>query len=710
MLRANDSSTIADSNSSSNSDLNEIKQSVTKRFFIDVQVKAPNSWHGKCSICSQDVTDKYGTTSNFARHMKTKHENIYEEWLAKKNAKTDNKQQNLDDMFKRKTKKYSSTDPRQVRLTESIIKDLIIKCGVPLSLVEQNGFKNFMQIVDPMYSLLSRRQIARDKLPKLYDKMIMRLKTLCDNAEYISVTLDVWTDRRLRSYIGITMHTFVDSQLKSYLLSLTPLKDRHTAEALLSEFERVIDYYHIEKKLVRLITDDAANNIKAFDEISLPGFDVYFKNDNLNNDNNNFLQIKDDNSYEKDDDNINDDIELTPLADDIIQSLSENLELLRLPCFAHILQLVVKDGIKHATNAAAALTKVAKIAKFSHNSTIFSEKLENLSKTIPHPTKCRWNSQYLTIEAVLSIPMKILNDMLTELGKKDLCLTEKNKEALDEFMTSLCLFNEATILIQADQTVTISMVGPILLNLLSDLELEKRKCERTSLLCDALISSLKIRFGGFYQHFAIPTDDFTIKINANANTSLLYGDTIFLMSPALDGRFKFNWINECVLISDFTRANIISTIRQYITDVCIKLNASSTIADPNIELAHKERTNNITKPQFLDKENKKCLFPTLQFGSFKKTKIGNSTPKSITEELDSFLQENDISSDLIFTKSISYRSLNRLAKKIMCVPATSAPIERVFSQSGLLMRANRSSFTENNLCMLTSLKCNKTLI
>ena len=152
----------------------------------------------------------------------------------------------------------------------------------------------------------------------------MRLKTLCDNAEYISVTLDVWTNKRLRSYIGITMHTFVDSQLKSYLLSLTPLKDRHTAEALLSEFERVIDYYHIEKKLVRLITDNAANNIKAFDEILLPGFDVYFKNDNLNNDNNNLLQIKDDNSDDRDDDNTNDDIELTPLADDIIQSLSEN--------------------------------------------------------------------------------------------------------------------------------------------------------------------------------------------------------------------------------------------------------------------------------------------------------------------------------------------------------------------------------------------------
>ena len=77
----------------------------------------------------------------------------------------------------------------------------------------------------------------------------------------------------------------------------------------------------------------------------------------------------------------------------------------------------------------------------------------------------------------------------------------KNKEALAEFMTLLCLFNEATILIQADQTVTISMIEPILLNLLSDLELEKRKCERTSLLCDALILSLKIYFGGFFSTF-----------------------------------------------------------------------------------------------------------------------------------------------------------------------------------------------------------------
>ena len=278
-----------------------------------------------------------------------------------------------------------------------------------------------MEVVDPMFSLLSRRQITRDKLPKLHDKMVEKLKCFCNNAEYVSVTLDIWSDRRLRSYIGITMHTFVENDLKSYLLSFAPLKGRHTADVLLAEFEKVINYYHIEKKLVHLITDNAANNLKAFDNILLPGFENYFTDG--------------DDTEEQIGDSSIDNFELVSLDDDIVQCLSENFELLRLPCFAHTIQLVVKDGIKHASNATAALTKVAKIARFSHSSILFAEKLGNLSKSIPRATVCRWNSQFLTVAAVLDIPIKTLNDILTELDKKELCLTEKN---------TVNLFNESS--------------------------------------------------------------------------------------------------------------------------------------------------------------------------------------------------------------------------------------------------------------------------
>jgi hypothetical protein len=149
-------------------------------------------------------------------------------------------------------------------------------------------------------------------------------------------------------------------------------------------------------------------------------------------------------------------------------------------------------------------------------------------------------------------------------------------------MTLLCLFNEATILTQADQTITISIVGPILLNLLSDLELERKKSERVYLLCDALISSLKTRFGGFYKHFSIETDNCKVKINTNANTSCLYGDPIFLMSAVLDGRFKFQWINDCTLLSDLIKTNVMSNIKQYLIEAAIKLNLKDKINNADV--------------------------------------------------------------------------------------------------------------------------------
>ncbi|CAF1583799.1 unnamed protein product [Rotaria magnacalcarata] len=557
-------------------------------------------------------------------------------------------------MIKEKTSKYLSTDLRQVKLTESIVKDLIIECGLPISLVDQDGFNSFMATVDPMYSLLTRRQITRDKLPKLHDRMTMKLKALCNNAEYVSVTLD--------------------------------------------------------KKLVRLITDNASNNLKAFNHILLPCFESYFENDEYDNEEYDLTQDENDDCEEISDDNSDDKFQLVPLDENIIQCVSENLELLCLPCFAYTLQLVVNDGIKHASNANAALAKVAKIAKFSHSSILFAEELENLKKTIPRATKCRWNSQFLTVVAVSDIPLKTLNDVLIKLDKKELCITEKNKEVLDELLALLYLFNEATVLTQADQTVTISMVGPILLNLLSDLELERKKSERVYLMCDALISSLKTRFGGFYKHFSIETDNCKVKINTNANTSCLYGDPIFLMSAVVDGRFKFQWINDCTLLSDVTKTNIISTIKQCLIEASIKLNSQNKFDNADVEIITEEARSDDSNIPTSDKEKKKNIFPTLASVSFKKAKVDNATPKSFLDELDGFLKEDNMTHNFIFKNASSYQSLYHLARKIMCAPATSALIERVFSQSGLLMRPHRSKFSQVNICILTSLKCNKTLL
>jgi hypothetical protein len=43
----------------------------------------------------------------------------------------------------------------------------------------------------------------------------------------------------------------------------------------------------------------------------------------------------------------------------------------------------------------------------------------------------------------------------------------------------------------------------------------------------------------------------------------------------------------------------------------------------------------------------------------------------------------------------------------LSIPASSAPVERVFSFSGIFSRPRRSRISDSNLARLTSLKCNR---
>ena len=52
---------------------------------------------------------------------------------------------------------------------------------------------------------------------------------------------------------------------------------------------------------------------------------------------------------------------------------------------------------------------------------------------------------------------------------------------------------------------------------------------------------------------------------------------------------------------------------------------------------------------------------------------------------------------IVKIKVIKYPSLANLVKKILCVPITSAPVERVFSHGGIVVRPHRSSLAPQRL-------------
>jgi len=61
---------------------------------------------------------------------------------------------------------------------------------------------------------------------------------------------------------------------------------------------------------------------------------------------------------------------------------------------------------------------------------------------------------------------------------------------------------------------------------------------------------------------------------------------------------------------------------------------------------------------------------------------------------------------LVVQNSLSYKRLMPLFERVFCAPATSAPVESVFSQSGLVLRPRRARLTDKMLSNLVVLKCN----
>ena len=79
---------------------------------------------------------------------------------------------------------------------------------------------------------------------------------------------------------------------------------------------------------------------------------------------------------------------------------------IRLSCFAHTLQLCVRDGLKNAPHVSKLLGKCQTIANYSPKSSKIADLLEQLNRPIHKMNLTRWNSEYLLIKSIYSIGKK----------------------------------------------------------------------------------------------------------------------------------------------------------------------------------------------------------------------------------------------------------------------------------------------------------------
>ncbi|CAF1443636.1 unnamed protein product [Didymodactylos carnosus] len=330
---------------------------------------------------------------------------------------------------------------------------------------------------------------------------------------------------------------FIDKNFvpQACLLDFVRLKGSHNAESLRQTTRRIVERLGLKDKIFRIITDNAASMIKAFQF----GLDV-----ELDETNNNANITSSQGSLCDKDDIIDDDecvlqlVNWYPDAHD--EATSESLLCLntkRLSCFAHSLQLTVRDGLKKIPCIKKPLAKCHTLASLAHQSMKIQELLETLSKQIKPANVERWNAELLLIKSIVLI------------GQNELTEITNATEVID----ILDPFYDVTIHVQSQAVVTLSMVVPSIVHLLAHLIEIKTDLALLKAMVKQLQSSLEQRFSGIVKRLQLQ----------EVNDTDPFSDPIYFVAAMLDPSFKWYWMSEMRYnISDATdlKENIFSLI------------------------------------------------------------------------------------------------------------------------------------------------------
>lgn len=80
---------------------------------------------------------------------------------------------------------------------------MLVKCMLPISLVEHKAFREYISYIDPSFNMPSGETVKLTGLPKLCQQVNERMKLRLTNISWVNVSLDLWSDAILRPYNGL---------------------------------------------------------------------------------------------------------------------------------------------------------------------------------------------------------------------------------------------------------------------------------------------------------------------------------------------------------------------------------------------------------------------------------------------------------------------------------------------------------------------------
>lgn len=379
-----------------------------------------DSSKSNCRYCGVEIgcdSKSAGTSPMISHNNRCKMFKDYDEKKKQKVLSSDNKG-NL------KVMKY---DPQLFRRS---VNEMVVLNELAFSFVESEGWKRFCFNVLPMYSTFSRRTCTKDIVGMYLDEKAALKKLFGVEKQRVSLTTDIWVSQTTScNYMVVTGH-WIDAswEMQKRILQFKVITD-HKGDTIAGQLKDCLDEWGIEK-VFTVTADNAKGNDKAL-KVFTEG-----------------LRLR------------------GP------ESLVLNGDLLHMRCCAHILNLIVGDGLKKVNKSIVAIRNSVKYVRSGFNRlqsfALRCEVGKACRGSLPLDVVTRWNSTYLMMSSALKLRVpfermeledKLYCDYFQEEEEKTKTKrvgppTSSDWDEVSRLVKFLKIFFNSTLTFSASQSVT----------------------------------------------------------------------------------------------------------------------------------------------------------------------------------------------------------------------------------------------------------------
>ena len=338
-----------------------------------------------------------------------------------------------------------------------------------------------------------------------------------------------------------------------------------------------------------------------------------------------------------------------------VKSACQLLNWRRLSCFGHNLNLAVEKGLNDGRVQRVLRLCKSIVAAFSRSwkkqrdLAVAQEQKGLPSHKLKTDVVTRWGSSYEMVERLME-QMEALRVVLASDRKSShLIPSWQDCDVLDSITGALKPLKEMTDVLAGEKGVTVSAVKPIVQHITTDILAEKPEDS-------TLTKEMKER----------------MKVNLELRYSDQDIDQVLSIASFLDPRFKLGYVSD--------RESVLEEVKTQLSEL---------VSDTETDGAAADAPPASKKAKGLSKILGKCLPGTT-------TCVGLTPQEKIRQELDCYLthpqleiEENPL--DWWRVEHHRYPNLAKLARKYLCVCATSVPSERIFSIAGQIVSDRRSA-------------------